>query len=74
MTCFDASLASLVDDMFETMYAAPGIGLAATQIDVQLRVIVVDTSSDKLSPHCFINPRILERRGEDEMEIGRAHG
>ncbi|MBK8959077.1 MAG: peptide deformylase [Proteobacteria bacterium] len=70
VTRFDASLASLVDDMFETMYAAPGIGLAATQIDVQLRVIVVDTSSDKCTPLCFINPRILDRRGEEEMEEG----
>ena len=70
VTHFDASLATLVDDMFETMYAAPGIGLAATQIDEQLRVIVVDTSSDKHSPHCFINPRILELRGEEEMEEG----
>jgi len=70
VTCFDAALGTLVDDMFETMYAAPGIGLAATQIDVQLRVIVVDTSSDKREPHCFINPTILATRGEEEMEEG----
>ncbi len=70
VTRFDASLGTLVDDMFETMYAAPGIGLAANQIDVQLRVIVVDTSSDKRSPHCFINPTILDSRGEEEMEEG----
>ncbi|MCC6707063.1 MAG: peptide deformylase [Gammaproteobacteria bacterium] len=70
VTRFDAALASLVDDMFETMYDAPGIGLAATQIDVQQRVIVVDTSSDKQSPLCFINPSILELRGVEEMEEG----
>ena len=70
VNCFDASLGTLIDDMFETMYAAPGIGLAATQVDVQLRVIVVDTSSDKREPHCFINPTILASRGEEEMEEG----
>jgi peptide deformylase len=70
VTRFDASLGTLVDDMLETMYAAPGIGLAATQIDVQLRVIVVDTSSDKSAPLCFINPSILASRGEEEMEEG----
>lgn len=70
VTRFDAALKTLVEDMFETMYAAPGIGLAATQIDVQLRVIVVDTSSDKREPHCFINPSILAARGEEEMEEG----
>ncbi len=70
VTSFDASLGILVDDMLETMYAAPGIGLAANQIDVQLRVIVVDTSSDKRAPHCFINPTILATRGDEETEEG----
>lgn len=70
VTSFDDGLGNLIADMFETMYAAPGIGLAATQIDVQLRVIVVDVSSDKRSPHCFINPSILATRGEEEMEEG----
>lgn len=70
VTRFDAALGTLVDDMFETMYAAPGIGLAANQIDVQLRVIVVDTSSDKCAPHCLINPTILASGGEEEMEEG----
>ena len=70
VTQFDAQLATLVEDMFETMYAAPGIGLAATQIDVQQQVIVIDVSSDKQAPLCLINPRIVERRGEEEMEEG----
>lgn len=70
VTRCDVVLGTLVDDMFETMYAAPGIGLAANQIDVQLRVIVVDTSSDKRAPHCLINPTILASRGEEEMEEG----
>ena len=56
---FDATLATLIEDMFETMYAAPGIGLAATQIDVQLRVVVVDVSPDKSIPHYFVNPTSL---------------
>ncbi|MGE0858957.1 MAG: peptide deformylase [Gammaproteobacteria bacterium] len=67
---FDAALVTLVEDMFETMYAAPGIGLAATQIDVQQRVIVIDVSSDKQAPMCLVNPEIIERRGEEEMEEG----
>ena len=70
VTRFDDALGSLVDDMLETMYAAPGIGLAANQIDIQLRVIVVDTSSDKCAPHCLINPTILASRGEKEIEEG----
>ena len=70
VSSFDATLGTLVDDMFETMHAAPGIGLAATQIDVQLRVIVVDVSSDKRAPHCFINPTILASRGVEETEEG----
>ena len=70
VSCFDATLSGLIDDMFETMYAAPGIGLAATQIDVQLRVIVVDVSADKRVPHCFINPVIVASRGDEESEEG----
>ena len=66
----DESIRQLVDDMFETMYAAPGIGLAATQVNVAKRVLVVDISEDKDQPMCFINPDIVEQRGEEEMEEG----
>lgn len=60
----------IVDDMFETMYAAPGIGLAAIQVDVPLRIIVMDISDTHDSPLCLINPEILERHGEEQMEEG----
>jgi len=61
---------TLVDDMFETMYEAPGIGLAAVQVNVLKRVIVIDISEDKDQPECFINPEIVERNGEEKMEEG----
>lgn len=54
----------LIDDMLETMYAAPGIGLAATQVDVHQRILVLDVSDTKDAPHCFINPEIVEMDGE----------
>ncbi len=54
---------ALIDDMFETMYDAPGIGLAATQVDVHERLLVADVSSDKREPHVLINPQILEKDG-----------
>ena len=60
----------LVDDMAETMYAAPGVGLAATQLDVHLRVIVIDISEDRRNLRVFINPEIIDRRGECEREEG----
>lgn len=66
----DGSIRTLVDDMFETMYAAPGIGLAATQINVQKRIIVADVSEDQSAPCCLINPEILGRDGEEEMDEG----
>ena len=56
--------------MFETMYQAPGIGLAATQANVQKRVIVIDISEDKSNPLCLINPEIISSDGEEEMEEG----
>jgi peptide deformylase len=56
--------------MFETMYAAPGIGLAATQVNVQQRVNVIDISEDKNQPLALINPTLLELNGEEEMEEG----
>lgn len=55
---FDAALHKLVDDMFETMYEAPGVGLAATQVDVHKQVIVIDVSEEKNQPLVFINPEI----------------
>jgi len=67
---FDAQLTKLVADMFETMYAAPGIGLAATQVNVHLRVIVIDVSEQHDQPEVFVNPEILERSGEEVSEEG----
>ncbi len=66
----DTSIRTLIADMLETMYAAPGIGLAATQVDVQKRVVVMDLSDRKNQPRVFINPTILERQGEEECEEG----
>ncbi|MDE2091465.1 MAG: peptide deformylase [Gammaproteobacteria bacterium] len=60
----------LVTDMLETMYAAPGIGLAATQVGVDLRVIVVDVSEHGDAPQVFINPEILSREGKEKMQEG----
>lgn len=66
----DDSIRQLVDDMFETMYAAPGIGLAATQVNVRKCVIVIDISEEKNAPLCLINPQILQKQGTEEMEEG----
>ena len=60
----DDEIRRLIDDMLETMYAAPGIGLAATQVDVHQRVLVLDVSETKDEPHCFINPEILSTDGD----------
>ena len=57
---FDQALQLLIDDMFETMYEAPGIGLAATQIDVHQQVVVIDVSEAGDAPQVFINPELLE--------------
>ncbi len=70
VTEFDSSLGTLIDDLFETMYAAPGIGLAATQIDVHRRVIVIDISKDRAEPLTLVNPQILTREGEESTEEG----
>jgi peptide deformylase len=67
---FDATLERLVADMLETMYAAPGIGLAATQVDVHRRVLVADVSREQDQPICLVNPVLLETAGEEEMEEG----
>ena len=66
----DAELVQVIADMLETMYAAPGIGLAATQVDFHRRVVVVDVSEDKSTPLVFINPEIIERSGSLEIEEG----
>jgi len=60
----------LVDDMFETMYAAPGIGLAATQVDQHLRFMVIDVSEGKDQPMVFVNPEIGTRQGEQVYQEG----
>jgi len=59
----DGRIARLVDDMFETMYAAPGIGLAATQVNVHEQIIVMDVAENKSQPVTFINPEIVARDG-----------
>jgi peptide deformylase len=70
VTHFDAALAGLVDDLLETMYAAPGIGLAATQIDVHQRVLVIDISDERNQPLVLVNPEIIRREGEASTEEG----
>ncbi len=66
----DDPLRQLIDDMFETMYEAPGIGLAATQVDVHRRLLVADVSQEKDEPQVLINPEILERDGTAITEEG----
>lgn len=66
----DDTIVKLVDDMFETMYNARGIGLAATQVNVHQRVVVIDLSEEKDEPLCFINAEILSIEGEMEHEEG----
>jgi peptide deformylase len=66
----DDALRTLIDDMFETMYAAPGIGLAATQVDVHRRLLVADVTAEKTDPHVFINPEIIEKDGVTTTEEG----
>jgi len=61
---------AVVDDLFETMYSAPGIGLAAVQVNILKQIIVIDISEDKKQPLCLINPEILESHGEEKMEEG----
>lgn len=60
----------LVADMLETMYAAPGIGLAATQVNIHERILVLDISEDKSQPLVFINPEIISQEGEQEFDEG----
>lgn len=67
---FDAALSQLVDDMFETMYEANGIGLAATQVDIHQRLLVIDVSEGRDEPHVYINPELLETEGSETCEEG----
>jgi peptide deformylase len=66
----DDEVRRLVHDMFETMYAAPGVGLAATQVDVHRRVLVADVSEERNEPLCLINPEIVRRDGTQTQEEG----
>ena len=66
----DDEVRTLIDDMLETMYAAPGIGLAAIQVNVPLRVITIDLSENRSEPLCLVNPEIIERSGTVELEEG----
>lgn len=70
VTKIDDSIRRLIADMAETMYEAPGIGLAATQVNVQKRIVVMDVSESKDRPLVFVNPSILEREGACESEEG----
>lgn len=67
---FDQRLKEFADSMLETMYHSSGIGLAATQVGVSQRVIVIDVSETRDQPLCLANPEILEREGEEESEEG----
>jgi peptide deformylase len=67
---FDENLRNLVADMFETMYEAPGIGLAATQVDRHIRLLVMDVSEGHDRPMCLINPQILMAEGDEETDEG----
>lgn len=70
VTEVDVAVRQLVDNMFDTMYSAPGIGLAATQVNVSKRIVVIDISEDNDQPLCLINPEILALSGVEEMEEG----
>jgi len=66
----DGKIKKLVDDMLETMYEAKGVGLAATQVNVHQRVVVIDVSEQKDQPLCLINPEIINKDGVEESEEG----
>jgi peptide deformylase len=70
VTEVDPEIRRLIDDMFETMYAAPGIGLAASQVDVHKRLLVLDVSEERNQPFCLINPEILSAEGSINAEEG----
>lgn len=67
---FDADLCRLIEDMTETMYYAKGIGLAATQVDVHLRLMVLDVSEAQDQPRVYINPEIIDSEGSETCEEG----
>ncbi|HEY1724524.1 MAG TPA: peptide deformylase [Steroidobacteraceae bacterium] len=67
---FDAALQQLIADLFETMYSAPGIGLAATQVNVHRQLLVMDVGNEHKQPQVFINPQILTRDGAEVTEEG----
>jgi peptide deformylase len=66
----DDEVRHIVADMFETMYAAPGIGLAAPQVDIHRQIVVIDIADQNNQPLCLINPKILELSGEQQMDEG----
>ena len=66
----DDEIRRIVSDMLETMYDAPGVGLAATQVNIHRRIVVMDVSENKDQPLCLINPEIIEREGDQEGEEG----
>jgi len=66
----DDRLRAIIDNMFETMYEAPGIGLAATQVDFHQRLVVIDVSEEKNQPLVLINPEILEKQGVEQTDEG----
>ena len=67
---FNDDLNHFIDDMFETMYDAPGIGLAATQVNFHKQLVVIDVSEDKSEAYCFINPIITHKEGEEICQEG----
>ena len=70
VTVFDAALKQLAADMLETMYEAPGIGLAATQVNVHRQLLVLDVTEEKNQPMVLVNPRILESEGSQTYQEG----
>ncbi len=66
----DETVLGIIDDMFETMYEAPGVGLAATQVNIHRRIIVIDTSEEKTEPLALVNPEIIYTEGTEESQEG----
>lgn len=66
----DDKVRNIMDDMLETMYKAPGIGLAATQVDIHQRIVVIDVSEDKSAPLYLVNPEIVDKSGTEISEEG----
>ncbi len=70
VTVFDQKLQEFANNMLETMYEAPGIGLAATQVDEHIQLVVIDISEEKNQPLCLINPKIIQKDGQQVHEEG----